>query len=232
MPFQPKHTMLVWIKAWLRDHFGFSRAETNGTLVLLLLTTICLLVPQGFKWYCSLQPAPNHAQDIALLERTLSLLKTQEQRPNGNHKKSNNNLCQPQPRQSFNINTADESQLSTIKGIGSVLSARIVKFRNQLGGFISEAQYQEVYGLRPEVAERLKQHTYICADFQPKKIDINTADTQTLAVHPYITYRQARSIIDYRAQHGPFLTVEALHYLTLIEGTTLNKLKPYLSVSQ
>jgi DNA uptake protein ComE-like DNA-binding protein len=224
--------MFVWIKAWLRDHFGFSRAETNGTLVLLLLTSACLLVPQGLKWYYRLQPAPSHAQDIALLERTLALLATQEQRPRHTHKKPEKNLYQPQPLQSFDINTADEAKLSTIKGIGSVLSVRIVKFRNQLGGFVSEAQYEEVYGLRPEVVERLKQHTYIGANFQPEKIDINTAHTQTLAAHPYITYRQARSIIDYRAQHGPFLTVEALNYLTLIEGATLNKLKPYLSASQ
>jgi competence protein ComEA len=225
--------MLAWIKAWLRDHFGFSRAETNGTLMLLLLTSICLLVPQGLKWYYSMQPAPSHAQDIVLLERTLALLKTQEQRPKLNHKKAKNNLYQPQPQQSFDINTADEAQLSTIRGIGPVLSVRIVKFRNQLGGFISQAQYQEVYGLRPEVAERLKQHTYISVDFRPKKIDINTADTQTLAAHPYITYVQARSIVQYRAQHGPFITVEVLSALVhIIEVATLSKLKPYLSASQ
>lgn len=224
--------MFAWIKARLRDHFGFSRAETNGTLVLLLLTSTCLLVPQGLKWYHSSQPAPNHAQDIALLERTLALLKTQEQRLKRIHKKPKNDRCQPRPLQSFDINTADESQLSTVRGVGPVLSARITKFRNQLGGFVGEAQYQEVYGLRPEVAERLKQHTYIGVDFQPKKIDINTADAQTLAAHPYLTYRQARSIVQYRARHGPFITVEALSTLALIDVATLKKLKPYLSAPQ
>lgn len=215
--------MFSWVKARLRDH---------GTLVLLLLASTCLLVPQGLKWYHSLQPEANHDQDIALLERTLAMLVTQEQRPKHIQKKPKNNLYPSQPLQSFDINTADETQLSTIKGTGPVLSARIVKFRNQLGGFISEAQYQEVYGLRPEVAERLKQHTYISAIFHPTKLDINTAGAQTLAAHPYITYQQARSMVRYRAQHGPFLTTESLSALALIDKATLEKLNPYLSATQ
>jgi DNA uptake protein ComE-like DNA-binding protein len=224
--------MFSWIKARLRDHFGFSRAEANGTLVLLFFTSTCLLVPQCLKWYYSMQPEANHDHDIALLEHTLTLLATQEQRPKHTHKKPKKDPCRPQPLQYFDINTADEVQLSTIKGIGPVLAARIVKLRNKLGGFISQTQYQEVYGLRPEVVARLKKRTCISVGFQPKKLDINTADTQTLAVHPYITYQQARGIVHYRAQHGPFLTAEALSALVLIDEATLEKLKPYLSASQ
>ena len=223
--------MFSWVKAGLQTHFGFSRAEANGTFVLLLLTSIFLLVPQGLKWYYSMQPETNHDQDIALLERTLMLLEAHKKSPKHTHKKFKKERYPPQSMPSFDINAADETQLSTIKGIGPVLSARIVKFRNQLGGFISEAQCQEIYGLRPEVAERLKQRTYIGADFQPERIDINTADAQTLAAHPYITYQQARSMVRYRAQHGPFLTIESLSALELIDKATLEKLNPYLSAS-
>jgi DNA uptake protein ComE-like DNA-binding protein len=218
--------------ARLHKHFGFSRTETNGTFALLLLTSICLLVPQGLKWYYSLQPEADHAQDIALLERTLMLLEAHKKSPKCTPKKFKKELHSLQSMPSFDINIADEIQLSTIEGIGPVLSARIVKFRNQLGGFISKAQCQEIYGLRPEVAERLKQHTYIGVDFQPEKIDINTADAQTLAAHPYITYQQARSIARYRAQHGPFLTTESLSALELIDKATLEKLNPYLHTTQ
>ncbi len=224
--------MFSWISARLRTHFGFSKTETNGTLVLLLLTSICLLVSQGLKWYYSVQPKPSHDQDIALLERTLALLEAQVQRPKHTPKKVRKDLDHPQLLPFFDINIASEAQLCTLKGIGPVLSARIVKFRTKLGGFISQAQYQEVYGLLPEVVARLKKHTYIGVDFQPVKVDINTANAQTLAAHPYLTYQQAQNIVHYRAQHGPFLTAEALHALVLIDEATLQKLNPYLRASQ
>ncbi len=47
----------------------------------------------------------------------------------------------------FDINTADTTQLAELRGIGSKLSARIVKYRDALGGFHSTEQYVEVYGL-------------------------------------------------------------------------------------
>ena len=224
--------MFSWISARLRAHFGFSKAEANGTFVLLLLTSTCLLVPQGLKWYYSVQPKASHDQDVALLERTLALLEAQVQRPKHTHKKRKKEPSHANLLQSFDINTASEAQLSAIKGIGQVLSARIVNFRNKLGGFINQAQYQEVYGLLPDVVDHLKKHTYIRADFQPNSVNVNTADATTLAAHPYMTYQQARSIIRYRAQHGPFSATEALSALVLIDEATLQKLNPYLVASQ
>lgn len=221
--------MLSWIKARLRDHFGFSKAETNGTLVLLLLTTTCLLVPQGLKWYYSLQPEASYDQDIALLERTLTMLEAQTQTPKPAYTKPNSSPYRPQKLQTFDINTADEAQLSTIQGIGTTLSARIVKFRNKLGGFVSQAQYQEVYGLQPEVITRLKKHAYISTAFRPTLLNINTADLKTLAAHPYLTYQQAQTIVRYRTQHGPFASIDALSALVLIDSATLEKIQLYLT---
>ena len=220
--------MLSWLQDRLRDYFGFSKAEANGTLVLLLLTTICLIVPQSLHWYYSTQPVASHDQDIALLERTLAMLEVQKQTPKPSPVKPPSNTYSLQQLQPFDINTADATQLSTIKGIGAVLAARIVKFRDKLGGFVSQVQYQEVYGLRPAVIQRLQKHTYISTDFRPALLNINTADVQTLAAHPYLTYQQARSIVRYREQHGSLSSVNALSALMLMDKTTLEKVKAYL----
>ena len=224
--------MFSWIGARLREHFGFSKTEISGTFVLLLLSGICLLVLQGLKWYHGTQLQPSHDQDIALLEHTLALLKSQAQRPRHIREKQKKSARRSQAKQFFDINTASEAQLSTIKGIGPVLSARIVKFRNQLGGFINQTQYQEVYGLHEEAAKYLKQHTYIRVGFQVAKIDINTASVQEMAAHPYLTHQQGRSIAHYRTQHGPFPTVDALGNLVLLDEATMRRLRPYLSASQ
>ncbi len=233
--------MLSWLKAMIRDHFGFSKAETNGILLLLLLTSTCLLAPQALKWYHSKRLNANYDQDVALLERNLALLKAQAHTAKttdltkSNHASSTQAArksrakVRPSQHLLWDINTADETQLKTIQGIGPALSPRIMKFRNRLGGFIDQAQYQEVYGLQAAVIERLKKHTYIHTDFQPTKLNVNTADFQTLAAHPYISYQQAQSIVRYRAQHGPFATLEELGSLVLLDKATLEKLKPYLT---
>lgn len=238
---EPNLSMLAWLKDNFRVYFGFSKAETNGTLVLLLLTSICLLVSQGVKWYAHMRPEANYDSDIVLLEHMLATLEAAEQKPKqldpatpGAPGRTRRYAQQPHSLSSlqlFDINTADEVQLSTIKGIGPILSARIVKFRNRLGGFVSQAQYQEVYGLSPKVVARLQEHTYIKESFRPAQLDINVADTKTLAKHPYITYKQAQSIVNYRAHHGPFMEVEALSVLVLIDQATLKKLSPYLVTS-
>ena len=223
--------MLAWIKAWLQDHFGFSKAETNGTLVLLLLCCLCLIAPQGLRWYYSMQPEVRYDEDIALLERTVALLEAQKQTLKPNFKgKSRRNFHHSQQLQLFDINTADEAQLSAIKGIGPVLSARIVKFRNKLGGFVRQAQYEEVYGLGPAVINRLKKYAYISPSFCPKLLNINTVDVQTLAAHPYLTYQQAKGIVRYRKQHGRFPHVASLEVLVLMDKATLGKVKAYLTV--
>lgn len=224
--------MFSWMSARLRRHFGFSRTETRGACVLLLLIGVCLLVPQGLKWYDSMQPAESHDQDIALLEHTLLLLEAHKQSSKRVYKAFKKELDDPQSMPYFDINAGSEAQLRMIKGLGPVLAARIVKFRNKLGGFISQQQYREVYGLRPEVVESLQKHTYISTSFHPAKLDINTADVKALAAHPYINYQQARSIVRYRAQHGPFAATASLGALALIDQATLEKVNPYLSATQ
>ena len=184
-----------------------------------------------------MQPEASHEQDVALLEHVLAELEAHKnisKQPAESKSRQENTAsapcCSQQP-QPFDINIADEVQLRTIKGVGPVLAARIVKFRNKLGGFISQEQYQEVYGLRPEVVVCLKKGTYISSAFQPTPLKINTADAQTLAAHPYITYQQARGIVNYRVQHGSFVDLEALNALVLIDQATLKRLTPYLSTS-
>ncbi|WP_299435674.1 helix-hairpin-helix domain-containing protein [uncultured Maribacter sp.] len=53
------------------------------------------------------------------------------------------------------LNTATPLDLVVVYGIGEILSKRIVKYREKLGGFSNNNQIYKVYGLKPEVANRL-----------------------------------------------------------------------------
>ena len=61
------------------------------------------------------------------------------------------------------------------------------------------------------------------------KISINQADVNTLNKHPYINFQEAKSIINFRAQHGYFKQPDELLQLILLNDQWLQKIKPYLN---
>ena len=130
----------------------------------------------------------------------------------------------------FDINTADTLQLKSVYGIGSRLAARIVKFRDALGGFVKREQLSEVYGLDSMTVRRLLEVSFIDADFIPEKININSADEEKLSTHPYIRYKMARLLTSYRFQHGDFTEVTDIKKLSAIESFEVDRLLPYLKV--
>lgn len=87
---------------------------------------------------------------------------------------------------SVELNSADSIQLEKLSGIGKVLSVRICKYRNRLGGFYSVIQLKEVYGIKDSLYNFIIQKNNITADtLLIRKINIQTADFKTLIKHPY-----------------------------------------------
>ncbi|MHA6246717.1 ComEA family DNA-binding protein [Pontibacter sp. CAU 1760] len=130
----------------------------------------------------------------------------------------------------FNINAADTTQLKQIRGIGSKLSARIVKYRDGLGGFNRLEQLQEVFGLQPEVVDSLQKYTFVPDTYTPKQLYLNTATADELKAHPYISSNVARALVAYREQHGKFQTVDDIRKVKLITAELFEKLRPYLAL--
>ncbi|GAB3201537.1 competence ComEA-like helix-hairpin-helix protein [Pontibacter aydingkolensis] len=130
----------------------------------------------------------------------------------------------------FNINAADTIQLKQIRGIGSKLSARIIKYRNSLGGFHSMAQVREVFGLPPNVVDSLEKYTFVPKANAPQKLNINNATADELRAHPYVTSNMARLIVAYREQHGAYKQVEDIRNIKVITQEQFEKLRPYLEV--
>lgn len=131
----------------------------------------------------------------------------------------------------IDINQADTIQLKAIYGIGSKLSARIIAYRNKLGGFVSIIQLREVYGLDSVVIKEIEKKFYVDQTFKPSLINLNLADEKQLASHPYIKSKLARVIVAYRQQHGYFEHPEDLKRVSILSDETFEKIKPYLSVN-
>ena len=127
------------------------------------------------------------------------------------------------------INTAKVEDFQQLKGIGEGYAKRIIKYRNQLGGFVNVNQIQEVYGIPKETFELIKPQL-IQTSKTIQKININTAVYKILVTHPYIDSKRANAIIKYRKQHGNFKSVEDLKKIYAISAKVLEQIKPYLDV--
>lgn len=134
-------------------------------------------------------------------------------------------------REKFDLNLADTTQLISVFGIGSKLSVRITKYRDRLGGFVTENQLREVFGLDTLVINELKKVSFIADDFVPRFVLINTASEKEMAAHPYIKYTLAKAIAAYRFQHGDFKSVEDLKKIALVDEALFDKIKPYISIN-
>jgi competence protein ComEA len=127
----------------------------------------------------------------------------------------------------FDINTADTTQLIRLKGIGSKLSLRILKFRDGLGGFYSEKQFAEIFGLDSVALSELNKYARTITPV--RKLNINTATPEQLNSHSYLRNRKlATIIVNYREQHGPYQSAEDLKKVRILDEKTIEKLSPYL----
>ncbi|MEZ4965583.1 MAG: helix-hairpin-helix domain-containing protein [Saprospiraceae bacterium] len=133
------------------------------------------------------------------------------------------------PNSQLDINLATEEMWRRLPGIGEKRARQIVKFRNALGGFFSVEQISEMYGLPDSVFQRIRP-LVVFRNSEIRYIDLNTADIAALKSHPYISEKQARLIVAYRDQHGPYTAVDDLSKIAAFNDRHwLEKIKPYLT---
>lgn len=136
----------------------------------------------------------------------------------------------PEEASVIDVQTADASRLKHLKGIGPVLSKRIVAYRDQLGGFYKINQLLDVYGVDQDWLEENKNSLTI-GDRKCKKISINNASFDELKRHPYIDYSLAKSIINYIKYRGAFKNIDDLMKIPDVEESKVIKLEPYINFS-
>jgi competence protein ComEA len=124
------------------------------------------------------------------------------------------------------INSADSIQLKQLPGIGSILSKRIVKYRDLLGGFYSIAQLKEVYGLTEQTIALIEEKVKVDVT-QIKKIDVNFADANELSRHPYLKKSLASKIVKFRTKNGSIRDLAILRDSMILNIDEYNRIKPY-----
>ncbi|MDR0825044.1 MAG: helix-hairpin-helix domain-containing protein [Prevotella sp.] len=125
------------------------------------------------------------------------------------------------------LNSSDTTALKMIPGIGIGYANRIVKYRNLLGGYAHITQLKEVWGMDDDLYSKVI--PYLTITPKVRKVKINSLTLEELNKHPYISYKQAKVIVDIRERKG---NIESLNRLSLLDEFTDNDIKrlmPYLS---
>jgi DNA uptake protein ComE-like DNA-binding protein len=125
------------------------------------------------------------------------------------------------------LNRADSLTLIFIKGIGPFYAKQIINYRDELGGFLSFSQFAEIWGLEKLDVEKLQQQTTIDTLYI-RKININLANIDELRNHPYLNYKEAKMIVNFRIQHGDFSSVKDIQKIKPISRELFRKIAPYL----
>ena len=128
------------------------------------------------------------------------------------------------------LNSATAEELQTIYGIGEKLSARIIKFRDKLGGFLIDDQLYDVYGLETEVVKRTLQKFRVLKKPDIQKINVNTASVSEMATLVYLQKWVAESIVDYRNINNGILSLDELKNIEGFPSDKIDRLALYLSL--
>ncbi len=128
-----------------------------------------------------------------------------------------------------NANEASEEELMNIKGLGPFYARQIIKYQQQLGGFVRKEQILEVWKMTPEIFTQI-QAQLSCEASNIRKLSINHASAEELQAHPYLNWNQANSIVKMRMQKGGFKSIDEIRESVIIDQETFEKVRPYLSL--
>lgn len=123
--------------------------------------------------------------------------------------------------QKIDLNKATATQLMKVYMVGEKLSERIIKARDKYkGGFVSDIELSEVWGLSPEVIERIKNDFTVKTPRAIKTFNLNEATRDELVTIQYIDYEIAHNIIEERTLRDGFKSIEEL---TKVEDFPIKK---------
>ena len=131
---------------------------------------------------------------------------------------------------SISLNEKDTTEWKKVPGIGSAFSARIVKYGDKLGGYVSVNQLKEVYGVTDEVFDTIVSFiredgidTKHCA-----KLNINKLEFKEILAHPYINFEQTKAIMNLRKRTGNITSTNQLAMLEEFTAGDIERITPYI----
>lgn len=209
-----------WIESF-KEWFGYSRRERRYSFILLVL----IIVIAGSRYIIpdrkiSVEKIPMQGRQDG--GDTLEVRRSYQMKINRAVSHVRNKQKTP-----VELNTCDSASLEALPGIGPVLAARIIKYRNLLGGFAGVSQLHEVYGLSEETFNIISGRV-IADPSYIRKIRVNSADFKQIIRLPYLEKAEVSAILKYRELKGKIGGIDELIENKLIAAGKADKIRPYL----
>lgn len=134
--------------------------------------------------------------------------------PTANESGGYNHPYAPKKISIIDINTASMEDWEALPGIGPVLAARIIKYRDRLGGFSEIEDVKKTYGIRDSLFTLIQPFLKIHAVGKPS---INSASESRL-IKAGVSPEIAAAIVQYRTQYGLFGSLEELKKIVFIQS--------------
>lgn len=216
---------------WLKNYLGFTNKESQGFLVLIPVLFLLSLIPNLIQTIKDREGQRRFDRYSFLIDSLDQAGFTVVSAPRPGFDPSD---TVPFPKKEVIKNTvkidfseADSVTLQIVPGIGPAMAARLVKFRESIGGLHSAEQLLEVFGLKPETYDMIWEYF----EFSPlifRKIQINSAEIEEISSHPYFSYGEAKVIVAFRKQHGKYSGKEDLLKIKIFKPEWVEKVAPYL----
>lgn len=203
----------------VKEYFSFTSGERRGIFVLFVIILLSIGVRISLPYFMANRAVVQtpHKNRVQTEAKDSSYKKYAEKRKKINDKGDK----LPNTLRTVSINSCDTATLETLPGIGPVLSRRIIKYRELLGGYYAKDQMLEVFGMTDENYNRFVR--YITIDtLKIRKLNLNTATFKEINAHPYISYEQTKAIFKLRSK-SPKLNRE--HILKCEAFDSIQKIK-------
>ena len=130
--------------------------------------------------------------------------------------------------QKVELNRCDTSAIMTVPQFGSKRAAKLVEYRDRLGGIYSFSQIREIYILQNMKDDFLAKYFTIDRSLI-RKIAVNKATYKEMIRHPYFDAYLVKTILNYRQKNGAIKSADEFQQITHAYPELMEKLKPYLS---
>ncbi len=211
----------------LKNWFGYSRRERRSTFILLIL----IVAVAGVRFMLPEQEIIVEELPGGTFTSFTDSIAFKQTTAYSGFRQGQQGFRARKPSQLINLNISDSASLEALPGIGPVLSVRILKYRNLLGGYASVSQLKEVYGLSEETFNLISGRV-IADSTTVRKIRINDSDFKGLIRFPYFEREEVNAILKYLELNGRLNGVDDMVVNKLVTVDKATKLRPYLEFGQ
>ncbi len=209
----------------MKHFFNFTAGETSASISLTVIIISLLIFRVSWNWHQNQSEIPEQFWNNLSIFNSNSKLES----PSDSIKRKNKTS---KPLQyeivKIDLNHCDTNDVKGIPLFGSTRAKKLIEYRDQLGGFYSLSQIQEIYILKEIELDHLNTYFFIHSS-DIKKIAINKVSYDEMKKHPYLDAYLAKQIILYREQKGKINNLEEFQKITHAYQSLIEKIKPYLS---